>query len=98
MEQRYKVRYLLVVCGTFLLAFALLNWYGTINREKVKKINKKEYLSFDEAKVAALDHDPSREYYFEIEYTELTKKSYIPFVYNSEPITEVNKQLMSRPH
>lgn len=49
------------------------------------------------SKEAAVNHDPSRQYYFNEEYTELTKKSLIPFVYNSEPITTVNRQLMSKP-
>ena len=98
MEQRYKIKYLAVVILCFLLGFGLFNWYATINREHVVKISKNDMLSFDEAKQAASNHDPSRQYYYSIEYTELTRKSFIPFVYNKEPITEVNKQLMSKPH
>lgn len=98
MEQGYKVKYLTVVVCGFLAIFAMLNWYGTIGREDVRKVSKKEYLDYDEAKVAAANHNPSRQYYYQIDYTERTRKSIIPFVYNTEPITAINKQLMSKPH
>lgn len=98
MENNYKRKYLTVVIFGFLTIFGLINWYGTIDREQVEMISKREYLSFDEARETAKDHKPERKYYYQIEYTELTQKSVIPFVYNTKPITQVKKVLMSQPH
>jgi len=98
MEQRYKIKYLIAVTFCFLLGFALINWYATINREDVVKVSENNYLTYDEAKAVASNHDPSRRYYYSVEYTKLTRKSFIPFVYNEEAITGIDKQLMSKPH
>lgn len=97
MEFKYKIKYLLVVSFLFLCLFASINWYATINREHVDKISNKTYLSFDEAKNVAAKHDPERKYYFLVEYTQISKKTLIPFVYEKKPVTKVNKALMSKP-
>lgn len=90
-------KYLLKVCLGAFAILTLINWYGTINRERVYNVSDREYLSFQEAQKVAHDHDPTREYYFQVEYTEKESKTWIPFLYNEVPVTKVKRQLMSRP-
>jgi hypothetical protein len=75
----------------------MVNWYGTINREHIHKVDTRNYLTYDDAKQIASDFNPDRKYYYHVNYTSLVKKSYIPFVYNTENVTPVKSQLMSEP-
>lgn len=92
----FRERLVIFTTLTFVVLITLSSWYINFDHEEVDNIKEEIYLTHSEAKDKAVYYRPSMQYYYKIEYVKLKKKTSIPFIYHTEVISDVKKQLMEK--